>query len=321
MNLALRRTAALAASVVMLSASSAHAQDGPEEVAILQDVVVVGRVPGPAWWKVSDADTSVYVLAIPDSAPRGMAWDSKSAERRIAAAHQLILPSQIRASLLQAVPTAIGIFRDARTKTALETTLPPPLRDRFIAAKAAAGDKAQETKYRAGFAAVMLEYRYRRAKGLREGEVLQTLKTLAKRSKVKVVSPGPSFGAAKPAIREAFGEVPTAQEQTCLTQTLNTMETRAASDRRAALDWAGGDVRALLETQKLGRRTACNEGVRTRELLRQMTAQQVAAIEAALKVPGSAVAIVEVDRLVSVGGVLDTLRARGFEVKTPATID
>ena len=44
---------------------------------------------------------------------------------------------------------------------------------------------------------------------------------------------------------------------------------------------------------------------------------QVAAIEKALKIPGHAIAVVPLRPLLSQGGVLDRLRADGFDVKTP----
>ena len=42
-----------------------------------------------------------------------------------------------------------------------------------------------------------------------------------------------------------------------------------------------------------------------------------AAIEKALKIPGHAIAVVPLRPLLSQGGVLDRLRADGFDVKTP----
>ncbi len=44
---------------------------------------------------------------------------------------------------------------------------------------------------------------------------------------------------------------------------------------------------------------------------------QVTAIEAALKTPGHAIAVVPLRPLLSQGGVLDRLRAAGFKVTTP----
>jgi hypothetical protein len=49
----------------------------------------------------------------------------------------------------------------------------------------------------------------------------------------------------------------------------------------------------------------------------RVKADQVAAIEAALKKPGHAVAVVQLRPLLAKGGVLDQLRAKGYQVKTP----
>jgi hypothetical protein len=46
-------------------------------------------------------------------------------------------------------------------------------------------------------------------------------------------------------------------------------------------------------------------------------ADQVAAIEAALAKPGHALAVVQLRPLLAKGGVLDQLRAKGYQVKTP----
>ena len=50
------------------------AVDDPD-AALVEELVVRGRLPGPAWWRVSDADTTVYVLGAPSLAPKRMEWD------------------------------------------------------------------------------------------------------------------------------------------------------------------------------------------------------------------------------------------------------
>ena len=44
-------------------------------------------------------------------------------------------------------------------------------------------------------------------------------------------------------------------------------------------------------------------------------------IEAALKVPGHTIAVAPLRTLLAQGGVLDQLRAKGYEVKTPGDED
>jgi hypothetical protein len=49
----------------------------------------------------------------------------------------------------------------------------------------------------------------------------------------------------------------------------------------------------------------------------KVKADQVAAIEQALRKPGHAIAVVPLRPLLAQGGVLDQLRAKGFTVTTP----
>ena len=38
--------------------------DDPDGV-LIEELVVRGRLPGPAWWRVVDGDTTVWVLGVP----------------------------------------------------------------------------------------------------------------------------------------------------------------------------------------------------------------------------------------------------------------
>jgi hypothetical protein len=79
--------AACAAALGLLSAPAAFAQQavdasGPidlhkvdPEANLVEELVVNARLPGPAWWKVSDADTTVYVLGVPADGPQAT-WRS-----------------------------------------------------------------------------------------------------------------------------------------------------------------------------------------------------------------------------------------------------
>jgi hypothetical protein len=53
------------------------------------------------------------------------------------------------------------------------------------------------------------------------------------------------------------------------------------------------------------------------DLERKGTRDEVEALSAAMKTPGHAVAVFGIRGLVARGGVLDQMRARGFEVSTP----
>src|SRR3954466_9085868 len=84
--------AAPAGAQVPLTPAGPAAAD-PDAV-LVEELVVTALEPGPAWWRVKDADTTVYVLGVPSIAPKHMAWDRTVFERRLMGANQVILPFQ-----------------------------------------------------------------------------------------------------------------------------------------------------------------------------------------------------------------------------------
>ena len=62
---------------------------------LVEELVVTARLPGPAWWRVSDADSTVYVMGVPSVIPKGSGWDPSVLERRLEGANLVILPSNV----------------------------------------------------------------------------------------------------------------------------------------------------------------------------------------------------------------------------------
>ncbi|HKR89871.1 MAG TPA: TraB/GumN family protein, partial [Phenylobacterium sp.] len=87
----------------------------------------------------------------------------------------------------------------------------------------------------------------------------------------------------------------------------------------AAKAWAAGDTPAALENERTYER--CINMVPGAQAFEAKTkADQVAAIEKALQTPGHAIAVVQLRPLLAQGGVLDQLRAKGYQVKTPGEV-
>jgi len=70
----------LALAAAIGSLANAQAIDDPE-ANVVDALVISARQPGPAWWRVSDGDTTIYILGAPQSLPKGMAWDRSVLER------------------------------------------------------------------------------------------------------------------------------------------------------------------------------------------------------------------------------------------------
>src|SRR6185503_16117755 len=86
---------ALAASAMaQVPLTPARPDPRDPDAVIVEELVVVARDKGPAWWTVSDGDSTVYVLGVPSIAPKHMPWDRTVFERRLKGANAVILPFQ-----------------------------------------------------------------------------------------------------------------------------------------------------------------------------------------------------------------------------------
>ena len=139
------RFAALCAALGALAVSPALAQQavdasGPIDLQridpqadLVEELVVNARLPGPAWWKVSDADTTVYVLGVPAMTPGKLEVDESVFKRRIDGANVLIMGQEADANVVRFVALAMGGKRFFISDKPMRQTLPPDLRARLEA--------------------------------------------------------------------------------------------------------------------------------------------------------------------------------------------
>ena len=115
----------------------------------------------------------------------------------------------------------------------------------------------------------------------------------------------------------AMLRTPAAAGRACFDEVLAQVEAGPGVTLAAARAWADGDVRGRA-ARTSGPTSAASPWSPARQAFDARTkADQVAAIEQALKKPGHAIAVVPLRPLLAQGGVLDQLRAKGFTVKTP----
>ena len=315
------------AGALMLVGAPAGAQPAAElledvEAAVVDDLVVVARVPGPPWWRVSDGDTTVYVLGIPDALPKGQPWDQSTLKRRLAGAHTFITPPVLRArGNPLALPVLIAKYHDiARSREGLEAGLPASLIERFHAAVARAGKKPKDYKdLRPFFAGLKLTGDYRKRVGLNYAEPMKTIAALGKKARLKA-TPAMTEDTTVDAFFATLKALPPAVGRDCLEGSIDEVEAGDRALRTAGLAWAGGDVpRALAMPRSLERCWGSLPGVG--RLKREALARQAAAIEQALKKPGHAVAVLNIRSLVAREGILVRLRVKGYKVLSPGEPD
>ena len=284
----------------------------PDE-ALVEELVVRGRLPGPAWWRVTDADTTVYVLGVPSLAPKRMQWDRTIFERRLEGANVVVLPFvNVRAKVGGSIGTAINLLR-LKSGGAFEERLDPATRARFIAARSRLGQPAKHYNTSNPLAAgVQLAIDYRDASQLTNSDPAKLVRYLAQQKKVKVVEKsydlGPQLG--------GILRTPAAVGRVCFDEVLAQVEAGPGVTRDAARAWAEGDVAGALQNERTYERClAVISGGRSYD--ERTKADEAQAIVDALKTPGHAIVLVPLRPLLAQNGVLERLRTRGFTVKTP----
>ena len=298
---------------LILMTGTAKAQVVDPDASLVEELVVTARLPGPAWWKVSDADSTGYVLGVPSVVPKGLAWDQAGVARRMEGANRVILPfNQVGISLTKAPVAVVGVLR-LRSKLPYEETLSPSLKARFVAARTGMGQPASRYRFNNGLVAgIMLAGDGREAVQLTAADPGKTIRRLAKVRKLKVEEKVYDLTA----LMGPMLKTSQAGQLACLEDALDDVEAGPGNVRRAAKAWAEGEVRAALNVERgFERCLLAAPGALAFDA--RFKADQADAIARALKVPGHSVAVVQLRPLLAKGGVLDRLRDQGFEIETP----
>jgi uncharacterized protein YbaP (TraB family) len=309
------RLAGLAALLLAALPASAQVPLTPvdPDATLVEELVVVGQLPGPAWWRVVDADTTVYVLGVPSLAPKRMQWDRTIFERRLEGANVVVLPFvNVRAKVGGSIGTAFNLMR-LKSGGPFENRLDPATRARFVAVRSRLGHDAKHYNTSNPLAAgVQLAIDYRDKSGLTNMDPAKLVRLLAQRKRVKVVEKSYDLGG-------QLGEIlrtPASVGRLCFDEVLAQAEAGPGVTLAAAQAWATGDVPAALANERTYERCLANmAGGRAYD--ERMKADEAAAIVNALKAPGHAIVLVPLRPLLAQNGVLDRLRARGFTVKAP----
>lgn len=301
------------AQVALTPAAPAAANPTDPDAVLVQELVVTARDKGPAWWTVSNGQSTVYVLGAPSIAPKRIAWDRTVFDRRLKGANQVLLPFQnVRVRIIGIFGLGFRLMR-LRSGTPFEETLDPAMRARFVAARTKLGLPADHYKTNNPLAAgLLLATDYRKHENLTAGEPSKPVKVYAAMAKVpvkeKVYDVGPLLGSVL--------RTPPDAGRACLNEVIDQVLAGPGVTVSSAKAWADGDVKGALANERTYERcVALVPGAAAFDA--QVKADEAQAIEAALKQPGHAIAVIQLRPLLAQGGVLDRLRAAGYQIKTP----
>ena len=281
------------------------------EGTLVSELVVQAREDGPPWWRVSRGGSTVYILALPEGpAPTGTTWDDTVLERRLTGANALIGAPQFTAGIFDLF-AILRLRSSVKSKVAMETTLPKPLADRYLADAARGGkDPGRFSGWDPMVAGAFLLRETHPGWRPIDGQV----RAVARRHGVSVQSA--ARYAAVPLAKTATAAMTPATQQACLGWALDDVEAGEAPARRALEGWARGDVATALTAPRGFDKCllALSGGA---AIWNRASQDQADAIAAALAKPGHAVAMVGLRRLLAEGGVIARLEAKGLQVSGP----
>lgn len=309
---------AAALALGLFTAIAALAQDLPPDpdAALVEELVVTARYPGPAFWRVSRGEARVWVLGVPSLAPKRQEWDRQLFSRYLAASGGVILPfNGLKVRLAGSPSAAVGYLR-LKSARPFEAGLSPEAQARFASARERLGQPAGRYAVSHPLAAgLMLHNDWLEANALTTTDPAKLIRLLAREQGKPVVQRtydlGPLLG--------ALARTPRAAGEACLSAVLEEVEAGPGAIRAASRAWARGDVAGALAAERTWERCiAATPGAQAFDA--RFKTDMIADIRKALSRPGVTVAVVPLRPLLSEGGVLDRLRQDGFRVETPADI-
>jgi len=309
----------IAVLLAMGFGAACRAQQTP---AVMDDVVVTGERTGPGMWRVHRGAAQVWILGGMSPLPKGITWRSKQVEQVLDGTTQVLVQK----------PFEIGIARIlwllltersallVRGGKRLKDVLPPDLHTRFAVQRAKYTDDPNKwERFRPLIAAAFLQREAFHQVGLSTRlDIGAAVRTLAKEHKVRVEE---IKIAGVSDVMDALKTLPPATENACVAASLVTVEGDLPRLLERAQAWANGDVERIAKLHEPDEVDACREaldkGIGAAELIGRMRRTWLTAIEKYLQSGGQTLAVVNMDMLLEPGGLLDELRAKGYEVDAP----
>lgn len=312
---------ALAGGAGAQAPGASPAPDDPEAV-VVQDLVVTARAPGPALWRVSKGAAEVYLIGLPAGPiPKGFDFDRARIQARLAGADYLP-PPQGLLGINVGLGRALGLL--VRMAPGMGWTngdplksMPPDLAARFEAVRVAIG--APRDRYASplpALAALKLQKDVLEHVGL-TGDAGKAIEADARKFAVRVLPP---IRVAAPSLTPEQLEITQPPVADCLSAILSEAETDPARYRAAAEGWASGRLAAALSAPREAL-SYCEIRFFSGAVFRKAALAEADFIANRLSKPGKLVAAMSLRTLLAPNGLIEQLKARGFEVTGPASPD
>ena len=308
---------------LLVADQSAHADDALSGVddQLMEEVVAVGRRPGPPLWRVEQGDHTLWIFGTLKPLPKSLEWDTESVEWIVSQSQAYITPPYISASTSNPFK-AFGALRELRRieklpdGATLADVLPADSYDAFEQARIRYAPRNRKlNRLRPMIAAQKLFEQAQRSVGLTDQTGIdKSLRKLARKHDVPLIETDSTVEIGK--ALDVFRDVTMDAEINCLNTTVESIHSDLNGVLQRAMAWAEGDASLLKRFDYPDIDTRCSRD--TYQNADAMQAREIArsgwlnAATEALNNNSSTFASLPVRELIHPLGLLAQLRARGF---------
>jgi uncharacterized protein YbaP (TraB family) len=320
MRVALKTLALGLALAAATLPSPAGSQDAPPSpAALVEEIQVIARLPGPALWRISTPNSQLWILGVAGPLPRKFEWDSRRVNTALAGARELITPPAAALSpkdLFGLLMDRNHVLHMPRGET-LRGDLSPALRARFEAAAQALGqDPGHYDHWRAVVASVAMVFDAENHDQLDKTGQLRAVTDLARRNHVRIRRLA-DYKAAD--LVRSWAQVPPEATAACVTLAVAMVERLPTDAPEMARAWARGDLATVKAIDEATSSDGCFLAAPAVAALQDRVAKDWARdLQRVLAEPGKTVVEIDLPGLTRKGGLLDQLRAEGLNVIGPA---
>ncbi len=288
----------------------------------LDEVVVTGERPGPGLWHVHRGAAQLWILGSISPLPKGITWRSTQVEQLLGSTNQVLVPKPLEIGIVRILWLLITERQVlmVRGGKRLIDVMPAGLHARFALQRAKfTNDPDKWERYRPIIATAFLQQAAFHQVGLSARlDLGAAVRTLAKKhgvrvQEVKIAGVGD--------VLDALKTMQPATENTCVEASLVTIETGLPRLMDRAQAWATGNVERIENLPEPAEVDAClaalDSGAAAGDLIARVRRTWLESLVRSLQGGGVTLAVVNMDLLLGHGGMLDELRAQGYEVDAP----
>lgn len=311
---------ALTVCRVGLAAATPQAEASGET---LDELVVSGERTGPGMWHVYRGAEQVWILGSLSPLPRGITWRANEVERRLSGTSVVLVPKPLEIGIVRILWLLITERKVLMLSGGkhLKDVMPPELYARFAQLRARyTSDAGKWEHFRPIIAAALLQQEAFHRAGLSARiDLGAAVRKLAKKrdipvEEVKVAGVGD--------VMDTLKNMSSSTENTCVAASLVTIERDLPRLQERAAAWATGNVERIEALPEPAEVDAClaalDAGAAAGDLPARIRRAWLEALQSALHSGKTALAVANMDMLLEKDGVLDRLRAAGYQVDAPA---